>query len=77
MKHFICAILVITVVACESAVEKVSINMDKSEPSFTAHTFQQKLSPPTASSMIFFKGIFLNSTDIAINGKNIYMLKVY
>lgn len=75
MKHFICAVLFITLVACDQfGLEKSSINGDKSDLSFTSHAMVQKAPLPlvgaaSAMSNVLFKGILFNTTDIAINGK--------
>lgn len=76
MKHFICAVLFITLVACDQfGLEKSSINGDKSDLSFTSHAMVQKAPLPlgvaaSAMSNVLFKGILFNTTDIAINGKH-------
>lgn len=76
MKHFICAVLFITLVACDQfGLEKSSINGNKSDLSFTSHAMVQKAPLPlvgaaSAMSNVLFKGILFNTTDIAINGKH-------
>ena len=74
MKHFICAIFVITLVACDQPIVEKTIIADKSDSNITFTSMAQKASLPTVAaaspmSNVLFKGLLLNSTDIAINGK--------
>ena len=74
MKHFICAVFVITLVACDQTVVEKTIIADKSDSNITFTSMAQKASLPTVAaaspmSNVLFKGLLFNSTDIAINGK--------